>query len=66
LGLVVGCWVATNPSELSEITADQMQTHALLNLSKMPLCDDLARQQKGIRHLNGMDSNASIWSSIVA
>lgn len=43
-----------------------MQTHALLKLSKLPLCDYLAGQQQGISHLNGMDLNVSIWSSIVA
>lgn len=58
--------MATDPSDLSEVEADQMQTHALLKLSKLPLCDYLAGQQQGISHLNGMDLNVSIWSSIVA
>jgi len=58
--------VATNPSELSEITTDQMQARVLLKLSNMPMCDYLAGQQKGIKYLNGMDSNLSIRSSTFA
>lgn len=58
--------MATHLSELSEVREDQMQAYALLKLSILPLCHHLARQQQGISHLNGMDSNVFIWSFTVS